>query len=293
MQGITIFGPGRLGGALAVALSSRGYSIVDLIYRSTRPVSLARKLDPRPAIRSSSRIGTLSSPVVIIATQDEDIPEAVRLLTKSATAHPVVFHTSGSLSSSVLEPLKKIGCPVASLHPLASISSAELGAERFRGAHFCLEGDEKAVRVGKRIVRALRGHSFTIEPEAKPLYHAAALLAGGHTTALFDVSLGLMTRAGLSRSQARNVLQPLILSVAENLSEQDTPKALTGTFARGDLGTLDRHLDALRSAAHQSEVRIYIELALRSIDLAERNGLRPDVSKEMRRRLLLAKREGQ
>ena len=291
MQGITIVGPGRVGGALALALAGTDYKIDTILYRTRREATrIASKLKPKPRFATISGITEIQSPIIFITTQDGDISNVARDLVGKAEPNSSVFHTSGSLSSEVLSPLKKAGCYVASLHPLASISSPESGVDRFKGAYFCLEGDEKAVAVGKRMVRYLGGHSFRIDPAAKPLYHAAAVTAAGHVTALFDIALSLMTGTGLDRKQSRRILQPLLVGAAANLATQDTAEALTGTFARADAATFERHINALKSAATQAEFLIYLELASRSLDLAEKHGADQANIAKMRRMILLAKR---
>ena len=290
VQGITVVGPGRLGGALALALSHSGFKIDTLVYRSRRGVSaVADRLDPSPVALRIDKLKTINSPIVIIAVQDEVLPDTVRTLESSIGTSETVFHTSGSLSSDILASLRTHRRAIASLHPLASVSNWNDGQHRFRGAYFCLEGDRKAFKTGSELVKKLGGHSIIIDGDRKALYHAAALTAAGHVTALFDVAVGLMVKAGINRPTAKKMLQPLLAGVAQNLLVEDPAQALTGTYARGDVGTMRRHLDALRSDATIAESIIYLELAFRSIDLAERAGTDPTKVKAMRDAIMVAK----
>lgn len=290
MQGITIIGPGRLGGALALALGDAGYAIDALVYRSRKGLSsLASSITSKPELIPASRFVRAESGIVILSAQDEDLPGAVEMLRNAAGKPSIVFHTSGSLSSDILKPLKAAGASVASLHPLSSVSSWKGDRKWFKGAFFAIEGDVKAQRVGTQLVRSLGGHPFLIDSSKKPLYHAAAVMTAGHVTALFDIALELITKAGLDRKQGRRVLQPLLTTVAANLASHDTDAALTGTYARGDEATMHRHLTALRKDASSQELDVYLELALRSISLAEKHGLDPKKVKKLRRAIKLAK----
>jgi predicted short-subunit dehydrogenase-like oxidoreductase (DUF2520 family) len=283
-------GPGRLGGALVLALSAAGFKIDTLVYRSRRGVTaLAEQLYPPPLAVQIDELKEIDSPIVIIAVQDEVIPETVRALESSIVSSSTVLHTSGSLSSNILSSLREKGCAVASLHPLASVSGWNEGQHRFRGAYFCLEGDRKAVKIGRELVNKIGGHSIIIDPAGKALYHAAALTAAGHVTALFDIAIGFMVKAGVGRQTARKMLQPLLAGVAQNLSLEDTAVALTGTYARGDIGTMYRHLEALSSNASEEELMTYLQLALRSIDLAEKAGTDPLKLTKMREAIKVAK----
>src|SRR5262245_23998236 len=105
MQGITIVGPGRLGGALALALSDAGYRIDAIVYRSHKGIrSLASLITPSPQLLAVSRIEKINSPIVIIAAQDEDLPNAIANLRSKLIPNSIVFHSSGSLSSVILDP---------------------------------------------------------------------------------------------------------------------------------------------------------------------------------------------
>src|SRR3954471_3371192 len=294
MHGVTIVGPGRLGGALAVGLSEAGYGIDSLIYRDRRPPrSLSNAIVSPHLTLSIKKAIAIDSPIVIIATQDEELPNAISALSAKVKPGSTVFHTSGSIPSDILNDFRESGSAVASLHPLASISNWTDGKTRFAASYFCLEGDAKAVRVGSQIAKRLGARSFEIESRYKSLYHAAALTAAGHVTALFDIAVDFMIKAGVDRKMARRLLQPLLLGVAQNLNEKDTDAALTGTFARGDIGTMLRHLEALSLNDSRDEMLIYIELGLHSIKLAERHGLDPAKAKGMRKQLLVAKAKTQ
>jgi predicted short-subunit dehydrogenase-like oxidoreductase (DUF2520 family) len=290
VQGITIVGPGRLGGALCLALERAGYVIDALVYRSSKKTKfLAGQLASSPELIRFDKIKALFSSVVIITVQDEEISTTASAIEPYLKPGTIVFHTSGSLSSDVLSNLRDRGCSTASLHPLASLSDWETGKDRFAGAYFCLEGDHKAVRYGKKIVAAVGGRAFTIAADKKALYHASALTAAGQVTALFDIAVGFMIKAGVSRTMARKMLQPLLLSVTKNLEVQDTPRALTGTYARTDEFTMARHLETLRSNATNNELEVYLDLALRSIDLAKTAGADEQKLKKMRQTIKLAK----
>jgi predicted short-subunit dehydrogenase-like oxidoreductase (DUF2520 family) len=252
---------------------------------------LASKLKRRPNISTVREASEISSAIVYITVPDDDIAAVVDTIKEKISKRSVVFHTSGSLSSEVLAPLRRTGASVASFHPLASISKPEIGLERFKGAYFCIEGDSKAVRIGKTLARSLGGHPFRIDPPAKALYHAAAVTAAGHAVALFDIAISLMTEAGLSRSESKKVLQPLLAGSVDNLRTQDTAMALTGTFARVDVSTFERHISALKESATDLEMSIYLDLASRSLDLAAKRGADPENISKMRDYIAIAKRD--
>jgi predicted short-subunit dehydrogenase-like oxidoreductase (DUF2520 family) len=291
---VAIVGAGRMGQALAIALTSLGHNVTALVARRRAKAEIAAKLLPRSSARVVLGANQLdafpAANLILICTPDDAIEEtAVRLaasLVRTGTADTgtagvppamsakrekkstVVLHTSGALSSKVLSPLAKIGVHTGSLHPLVSVSDPRSGAKGLRGAFYCVEGDAVAARMAHKIVRDLKGKSFSVAPESKALYHAAALTAAGHLTALIDLAMDMLVSCGLNRKRAQEVLMPLVESAVSNLNVLPSEKALTGTFARGDLATVERHLAAL---ANQTEaLEVYKLLGLRSLKLADK-----------------------
>jgi predicted short-subunit dehydrogenase-like oxidoreductase (DUF2520 family) len=282
---ISIIGTGRLGTALAIALAAQGYSIGALVARRRESARRsAALLDVPSRVMALKQLADRPpSSLLIIATLDDQIPKVTEALAKldwDVDEKPTVLHTSGALSSDVLAPLRKKDWSTGSLHPLVSVSEPKAGARLLRGAFWSVEGDRRAVRLARSLVRDLEGNSFSISSDNKPLYHAAAVMASGNVTALFDVALEMLGQCGLNRNQAQEALLPLLASAVRNLEDLNPSRALTGTFARGDLETVKRHLKALEK--NKSALELYRSLGRRSLDLAA-SRLDPAVVKQIRR----------
>jgi predicted short-subunit dehydrogenase-like oxidoreductase (DUF2520 family) len=294
-----VIGFGRLGQALAIALRRADYPILAVVARRAAKArkGLSGRRDNLTVALSADQLEHLpTTDLIIIATPDDVIEETARRLaaieigrTRSAkTRRRTVLHTSGALSSEVLSSLKQVGFHVGSLHPLVSVSEARAGAKALRGAFYCLEGEPAAMRVARLIVRDLEGTSFSIPSERKALYHAAAVMASPHVTALFDLATEMLSACGLSPKGAREVLLPLLESTVNNLKVSDPAKALTGTFARGDLATVKKHLAALSELSrdgHNEALEMYRLLGLHSLKLAEKNKLDPQLLEQIRKLL--------
>lgn len=292
MNEISIVGTGKLGGALAIALSRKGYRIQNLVVKNPKKVQkTSSEISPRPNILISGEFEKISSDIIFITTQDAKIKKMAENLVDCLTAStPTVFHCSGALSSEILQPLKVLGCQIASFHPLVSISDPVLGAKRFRGAYFCVEGDISAVRLAKKIANDLQGKCFSIKTELKTLYHASAVTACGHLIALIDVALEMLKECGLDKPTAQQILLPLIRSTVENLESQSLPEALTGPFARADWETFEKHLEVFKNRIPASAQNIYLSLAERSTYLAEKQHANPENLQKIRDKISLAKK---
>lgn len=266
---VSVIGVGRVGGAIALALDKCGYKVQNLITRTCQNADIIFPLfSHKPTISNS--LTNIQSDLVFIATQDNEIKNAAKYLAENLINSPIIFHTSGSLSSEVLAVLQKKNCKTASFHPLTSISDSILGSAKFADAYFCLEGDEEAVKTGNTIVADFGGHAFSIETKYKPLYHASAVVACGHFVALFSTAIKMLSNCGLDEDSAQKILLPLVKSTVDNLQTQTTHQALTGTFARTDTLTLQTHLKSLSD--NQDFLEIYSILGKHSLKLAEKQG---------------------
>ena len=284
-----VVGAGRLGTALALALQACGYEVRALV---SRKAAHARRAAVRAGVDAlalgAEELAKLpAAGLLFITTPDDAVAEtAGRLSALPALKSRVVLHASGALSSEVLAPLRARGLAVGSAHPLAAVSKdAAAGAESLRRAFYCVEGDARAVRAARRVVRDLGGRSFTVEPRDKALYHAAAVLAAGHVVALFDVAAETLRRCGLEGRRAQEVLLPLVRSAVENLSGRAPAQALTGSFARADVETVRAHLRALGGLEDTDALAVYKLLGEHSLKLAESAGTDPDPLGTIRRLL--------
>ena len=267
---LSIIGAGRLGTTLAVALEAKGYALRSLV---AQRVQSARKaaafLDGKVNAYAAKKIRSLpQADLFLLSTPDDQIASvAAQLSGLNYDPKPTALHTSGALSSEVLSPLRAKGWSTGSVHPLISISDPR---DSIEGAFWSVEGDARAVRLAKTLVRDLGGTSFSIRTADKPLYHAAAVMTSGNVTALFDVALEMLVECGLTRKTARRILQPLLVSTVHNLETKDPAAALTGTFSRGDVETVKRHLAALRDHKLRDALQLYCLLGRRSLKLTKK-----------------------
>ena len=280
-----------MGTALGLALKRANYRVEIVVTKNRVSARRAATLiGPQTVGLAEAQLDGLSrsqvasfnrASLIIIATPDDSIaPLAKRLATvfrfksiglapREKSAPSVVLHTSGALPSSVLEPLRKLGFAIGSLHPLLSISDPKSGADQFSRAFFLVEGDARAVHLARSMVHNLGGRAFGIPADAKALYHAAALTASPNMIALCDIALEMLSSCGLSRRRARQVLLPLVETTLANLKLQDPKRALTGPFKRGDAATIRKHIAAMRSANLQDALAAYALLGRRSLAMAK------------------------
>ncbi|MDM7921118.1 MAG: DUF2520 domain-containing protein [Pyrinomonadaceae bacterium] len=290
MQRISIIGLGRMGGALAIALSRAGFRIADITIRGgDAPANVIANIEPPTRLLRPDEAP--SGEIVLITTGDPEIAGASEVVSRSLSGSETVLHASGSLDSSVLKACADLGCAVGSMHPLVSISDPVAGSTLFSGRYFCLEGDEIAVAAARSLAEQLGGKPFSVSTEFKPLYHAAAVTSAGHVVALFATAIEMLSKCGLREVQAQKILFPLLESTVANLAGQRPANALTGSFARGDLAAFERHLKSFEGVLDVETKRIFVELGAKSVDLAVRAGAEPSIMEPLRARIDIAKSE--
>ncbi|MDQ3798982.1 MAG: DUF2520 domain-containing protein, partial [Acidobacteriota bacterium] len=115
----------------------------------------------------------------------------------------------------------------------------------------------------------------------------------GHVTALISLAVEMLAACGLTGDAAQAVLLPLVKSTIKNLENQTPPQALTGTFARADVATMKRHLEAIKESSAPGLLEVYLQLGLRSLHLAEMHGAADAENVALMKKILAAERNAE
>jgi len=268
---ITIIGAGAVGCALALSLHKKQYFIRSVFSKSgTSARLLGKKV-------GAAQSGTFSSQsrgngIFFIAVPDDEIKNVVhRLLHRQNDFYgSIVFHTSGALSSEVFLPLKKRGASVGSFHPLQTFPKSKIRSVNLRDIFVAVEGDRKAVAVGKRIARRIGAHPFVLSSRQKVLYHIAAVFGSNYFVTLLSVVEELGLRIGVSQRKIVAMIEPLILQSLKNVRTWSASSALTGPIARGDIRTVGKHRSVLKTEKLNHISELYAALAKATTRLASK-----------------------
>ncbi|BAU29181.1 putative short-subunit dehydrogenase-like oxidoreductase (DUF2520 family) [Aneurinibacillus soli] len=250
---IGIVGAGRLGSAFGLYATRRGAEEVGY-YSRTQASTVAAASLVGDVGRVYTDVASLirESDWIVLTVPDDEIPEVVQKLAEEGDVEgKLVFHMSGAASSEVLLPMKQIGAHTASLHPLQSFADGCSGADKLETTVFGIEGEVAAVSVLEEWLTAAKNRYFIITATQKPLYHAAAAVVSNGLTGVVDFALHLMAAAGIEEKTALSALLPLIEGTVQNIQEKGVAEALTGPIARGDIGTIVRHTEAIAGQAPQ------------------------------------------
>lgn len=269
MVKLGFIGAGTVGTALATRLSDKGYPVVAVYSRSrTSAEKLAQAVDGCRVFDNGQDLAGAAD-LVFITTPDNAIPSVASEI--KWRAGQSVVHCSGADSTASLEPARKLGAQVGVIHPLQTFASVAQAIENIPGSTFALEAEEPLLTTLKEMATALDGHWIVLQASDKVLYHAAAVIACNYLVTLVKLATDLWQTFNIPTKEATRALLPLLRGTIHNLDTVGIPQCLTGPIARGDTGTINKHLEALEKMA-PAVLSTYRELGLQTIPVALAKG---------------------
>lgn len=248
IRSLAIVGPGRMGLALASALTNHG-GVRDVTIFGRRPEAPSHPLFMQGRARYVFGVEPLSvdCSALLLAVPDSVVPEMAHTVAAQGPAPEgcAAFHLSASLPTDVLAPLHAQGYAVGSFHPLQSVAHPIRGAERLPGSYVAVIAGPEATAVARRLASALDSPVLEVPAVRRPLFEAATVMATGYLPAFLDLSARLMERAGAPNGQALPALLPLVRGTLASVGEEGPAGALRGPIAAGDVEALNLHLRAL------------------------------------------------
>jgi len=236
---LALVGPGRAGSTIALALNAQGWHVTAVAGRApdaSSTVAIAACLDAPAAL--VSEVGRRAQ-VVIVATPDAAIESVARAAAASLEPNALVVHLAGSRGLDVFDALRaaRPDVRVGALHPLQSFPSTSAGLERLPGSFAAIAGDPQV----DELAATLELRTFRVDDSMRAQYHAAAVVASNHVVAL----LGQVERMARACGVPFDAFAPLVLASVDNAFRMSPERALTGPVARGDLATVQKHLETL------------------------------------------------
>ncbi len=266
---VGFIGAGTVGTALAYRLSTCGYHVViaaSRTFKSTEKLSNMVK-----NCQAADEIQTVADKAdfIFITTPDSAIGQVVSQTRWQPGQY--VVHCSGADSTAILLPAKDQGACVGAFHPLQTFAGVTQAIDNIPGSTFAVEAEEPLKTLLKEMAQKLGGYSIELKPEDKVLYHASAVMACNYLVTLIKLSTDLWQSFGVSRPDAVRALMPLLKGTLNNLATIGIPDCLTGPIARGDTGTVQKHLIAL-DQVDETVAETYRKLGMLTIPVALAKG---------------------
>lgn len=271
-QRAAVIGPGRMGGAVALALDAAGVPVVAVAGRGEEALQRFVALVPGAAVSdvgAAARAGDL----VVVAVPDDAVEAVVAQVTAADAVREGSrwVHLAGSLGLAPLRPARLAGARVAACHPAASAPDAATGAAALAGAAWAVTADVRDTGWATALVTRLGGRPVAVADGARTLYHAALVLASNGTGGVVALARDLLAGAGVA--DPAPFLAPLATASVANVAVRGVA-ALTGPVSRGDAGTVARHVAELTAVLPEA-LPAYRALATLLLGQARRAGLDP------------------
>lgn len=237
MARITLIGAGNVGFHLGRRLVEKGAVIEQVFSRDKEKAKdLAAQIGAEP-VDNLKEISS-NADLYILAVSDDAIGMVAERLSEQFPEAKAVVHTSGAASSTLLAPyFRQYGI----FYPLQSFSRQR--QPDFDRIPICIFSPQAALEQELfELGRMISQNVHRIDDEQRAVLHVAAVFVNNFTNYLFQAGQEILERERLPFE----LLLPLILETAQKVQEYPAREMQTGPARRGDLATIERHLDYLK-----------------------------------------------
>jgi predicted short-subunit dehydrogenase-like oxidoreductase (DUF2520 family) len=267
---VAVIGPGRVGTALALALTAVGSRVVAVAGRGVENVERFVSALPS-AVPLQVEDAARAAALVLLTVNDDELAGVARDLARiDAVAEGGRWvHTSGRYGAAVLRPLMLAGGRVAACHPAQTFPAPDVAAADLEGCAWAVTAAADDRAWAHELVRRLGGEPVDVDEAARVRYHAGLAVGSNGTAAVVGLARDLLLAAGIRAPE--RFLANLVTHSARNAAEHGAA-ALTGPVRRGDTATVRAHLDDLRTVLPEA-IPAYRALAELALAYARRAGL--------------------
>lgn len=280
--GVGIIGSGKVGAVLGAALRAAGHAVVGVSAVSEASRDRAENLLPGVPVLEIPDVVERSE-LVLLAVPDDALPSLVAGLAAMGAWQQgqLVAHTSGRYGTSVLAPVRAAGGIPLAVHPAMTFTGMTLDLARLPDCSFGVTADPAMLPIAQALVVEMGAEPVVIAEGDRVLYHAALAHAANHLVTLVAQSSQLLGAIGVQSPE--QMLGPLLKAALDNALASGE-SALTGPVARGDVGTVAAHAEALQEygatpgADGPGDIlAAYVAMSAATASRAARRGLlRPD-----------------
>ncbi len=258
-------GAGRVGCSIGKYLSESGIPIIGYYDTIKESADSAAQFTACASFASIESLIAQSS-LIFLTTPDGLIQPTWEKIRYLPIAGKMICHCSGALPSDAFTGIAQTGAQGCSLHPMLPFSDRFSSYQQLAHAFFTIEGQEAAVQAVTDLFQSIGNTVCRISSECKPSYHAAASILSNQVIAVLDTGYRLLESCGFSREEARNATKELVRLNIENVLQRDCDVALTGPIERGDIRTVQKHLDCIP----KDDQEMYQVLGAKLVEIARR-----------------------
>lgn len=241
---IGFIGAGRVGCSLGKYFLIHGLKVSGYYSRTFESAHFAAEFTETIGYETLEELAD-SSDILFLTVSDSAVEQVWQTLKQLKVQGKIICHCSGVLSSSVFSGIDQVGAFGYSIHPIYAINSKTTSYKELERAHFTIEGSGKKLPQMKALIESMGNPVTVIESKDKNKYHAACVISSNLVIALSSIAGRLLEECGFSKEEAEQALLPLFADNCKAVVEKGNAGALTGPVSRGDIQTLQRHLEVL------------------------------------------------
>ncbi len=266
---IGFVGAGKVATAFGRYLHARGVAIGGYYDRHEEKRRHASGKTESRACRNAAEVAEVSD-VLLITTRDDQIIGACQDLVGQGAIRKdhLVGHMSGAHASLILKDAAGQGAAIFSLHPLQAFAEEEKALSDLPHTYFSIEGTDQRLSVIEEIMATAGNPYFRILPENKRLYHLSACIFSNYLVTVMAGGMEALAHSGIPPEKGFAAMLPLIQGTIDNIARIGPARALTGPIGRGDVTTVEQHLEALSHQHLEGLKKFYAYMGLKTLDLA-------------------------
>lgn len=242
---VAVIGAGNLAWHLAPALDNTEYSVREVHSRNPAHASALVERLYEAEVKASLDFSTSQCRIFVLAVSDDALQDVVREIVLPDGS--ILLHTSGSQPLEVLRDAATSDIGV--LYPLQTFTR-HVPVEMKEVPLFVETANAHTADVVLRMARAISRTVVKIATPERQALHVAAVFASNFTNHMLFIAQQIMKENSLSYDW----LKPLIATTISKSLQIGPENAQTGPARRGDLETLDRHMNLLRDDEATAEV---------------------------------------
>ncbi len=261
---IGIIGAGRVGCSIGKYLRTKDMELAGYYDVDSAAAKEAAEFTRTESFDSLKQLADQSQ-IIFITTPDSFIIPVWEQLKELSLRNQIICHCSGALSSDSFSGRESMSVSCCSIHPMLPFSNKFSSYQQLEHAFFTVEGHPYAVEIITDLLTSYGNEVCQIDGKAKPKYHAAASILSNQVIAVLDMGYRLLKDCGFSREKAVAATAALVRQNIENVISQGCVHALTGPIERGDVSTVEKHLQVL----NPEDAALYRMLGTRLLAIAE------------------------
>jgi predicted short-subunit dehydrogenase-like oxidoreductase (DUF2520 family) len=280
---IGFIGAGRVARTLARGFAQRGHSVVATASRSAASARLlAGEVPGCRAFDALQDVVDAADLVFLTVSDDAIAPTAASL---RWPAGKWVVHASGATEVGVLFPAREQGALIGGFHPVQAFADPVVALAALPGCTVAIEAAGELEAALETLATALGMRPIRLPPGVRPLYHGAGSFAAPFVALMVDEAVRIWESFGVPREQALSAMIALARGTLDAAARDGIVASFAGPIARGDVGTIERHLAAMAKLSPDT-LTLYRALARRAVPVAEAKGtLAADKAARLRRLL--------